>query len=255
MIENGAKVYKRLPPKEKCHFVIDTTGFFDSERWFRTSGIRAYKITDGMVDGNRRVDYNAGADEAGGKYASYVRKIAGDAGDPNSMQYAETHTTKPQEKWTPKTCDYTNIYADRIGAMVDRVVTNIRAALKAPKAEDNKDEMEVLTQLAQTLGMSLADFQKAVGNFDSNTRKARVDAMVALTAIHEMGHACGIEGHLEAGGTDREDEVVVRNPSCPMQYLDKVGRRRFILFGELGGSGTFCKVAPDNCWKDLNVKN
>jgi hypothetical protein len=52
----------------------------------------------------------------------------------------------------------------------------------------------------------------------------------------------------------KENEDIQRNQSCPMQYLDKKGRRLFILYGEMTGSGRFCKDPPDECWKQLNVK-
>jgi hypothetical protein len=252
--EGGKKVWNRLSPREKVHFVIDPNGLFDFDRWYRTSGIRAYKLTIDMVDGDRRVDFNAGAVDAGGKYASRVERIDGLPGDKESTHYGESHGPMGK-RWTPKMCDWIHILPDRIGAMVDRVVEKMRRALNNPTTQEDRDEAQVLEKLGQTLGMSMADLKKAVANFDAAARKARVDQMVALTAIHEVGHACGLLGHLEAFSSDKEDEDNIRNPSCPMQYLDKTLRRRFVLFGELGGGRTFCKVAPDNCWKDLDVKN
>ncbi|MDP2876461.1 MAG: hypothetical protein Q8O00_09785, partial [Holophaga sp.] len=85
---------------------------------------------------------------------------------------------------------------------------------------------------------------------------------------HEMGHACGIsDGHVKAAVKDGKDDQgkptqwveydetdeQVGDVLCPMQYLDQVARRRFILLGVLGGSGTFCKDGFE-CYRNLTVK-
>ena len=155
---------------------------------------------------------------------------------------------------TPKTCDGCRLLPDRMGAMLDRVMGKINAALKDPSAKANADEAKVLAEVAQESGLSMEDVKRIVGNFDAATRQECINKLMALTAIHEMGHACGLWGHLVAGTTE-EDEDNIRNRDCPMQYLVKPLARRLIFLGELGGDGTFCKESPDHCWRDLNVKN
>jgi len=75
--------------------------------------------------------------------------------------------------------------------------------------------------------------------------------MVALSATHEMGYACGLSDHLNAKG---EADDGLGEPSCPMHYLDRKERRRFLLFGEITGKGPYCAGTKDDCFKRLNVK-
>jgi hypothetical protein len=78
------------------------------------------------------------------------------------------------------------------------------------------------------------------------------EMMVKLSAIHERGHARGINGHLNANG--QEDETLLRSPSCPMNYLYTKERRFFVFDRALRGEGKFCSSAPDNCWHQLDVR-
>jgi hypothetical protein len=49
-----------------------------------------------------------------------------------------------------------------------------------------------------------------------------VDQAVRLTAIHEMGHACGLLRHYHKGDPNKR-EAPVGNRSCPMCYSDAGG--------------------------------
>jgi hypothetical protein len=258
----SGKLYIRLKPREKTHFVIDPFGVFQFDRWKASTGIRAYKLTADMVTSERKVDLYCGEACGNGKYAVRVETMQGttDPTDPTlnqednlAGQFAKSEGTPGKPVWTPKDVDFCRLYPDRVGAMIDRVLEKMKRALTNPTTQADREEAQRLAQLGQQTGLTSADMLRIIDNFDAAARKDRIDRMVALLAIHEMGHACSVNGHLNAAG--EEDDVNIRNPSCPSQYLDQLGRRRFVLLGELGGGGTFCKVPPDRCWSHLNVKD
>ncbi len=245
----------RLEPKEKAHFVIDPAEVFDPDRWKQAAGIRAYLLTNAMVDGDRRVDRYGSYARGAGKYAVRLEVLSGTVepdplpgqnGQPSSgddpTQYAYTYGN------TPKSTTRCRIFKDRIRGMIDRVAAAMQRALLDPKTDADREELDFLNHL----GVPKADILGRLAALDGDARNGLVDKMVALAAIHEMGHACGVNGHLNSAG--QEDGNIQRDAKCPMQYLDRKGRRMFVLFGELGGEGPFCKTPPDNCWSQLNVK-
>lgn len=251
----------RLHPKEKVHFVIDKSNKFDFSRWYASTKIRAYRVND-QITREKQVDYNsssASRSRQGGKYAveceivkgliekdplplSEAEKKAGKKPGDDPLQYGCTVGNKPRE------IERSRIYPDRIHAMIVRVVTKMNAALANPDAPENAEEMSVLS----SLGIPLESIKERLKAIDENEIKILTEMMVKLSAIHEMAHACGVDGHMNNKGL--EDETLLRTPSCPMNYLYTKERRQFVLFRKLGGEGVFCSNPPDNCWKQLNVK-
>jgi hypothetical protein len=239
--------------KEKVHFVIDPSGAFDLERWRASTGIRAYKLTDDMVRGGK-VDFNAQTAAGEGKYAvrlelmpGMTEETADEAGNVKTQdspsQYAYTKGN------TPRTTEACRIFPDRIRAMIMRVTTLMRMALTDPVTPAEKEEVTLLAGL----GFPMDEIKRNLAGLDKGRREALAQQMIALCAIHEMGHACGVPGHMNGKG--EEDQDVQRDQNCPSQYLNQVGRRLFVLFGQLGGGGPFCKAPPDNCWQTVNVKD
>ncbi len=245
--------WTRLKAREKIHFVIDPSGAFDLERWRKATGIHTYKVTEEMTRGGK-VDFNTRTAEGNGKYAVHLElkpgtteEAANDEGNvvikDEPKQYAYTIGI------TPRTTEACRIFPDRIRAMIVRISTLMRTAVTDPVTPEEQAEAKLL----QGLGIPFTEIRRRLDTQDKAAREALTQQMVALCAMHEMGHACGVPGHLNSKGD--EDQDVQRDPNCPSQYLDPIGRRRFILFGQLGGEGAFCKSSPDNCWSHLNVKD
>ena len=129
--------------------------------------------------------------------------------------------------------------------MVDRVAASVDKGLKDPSSEDGK--------ALQEAGIPPWLARKAQERLDPATRDQLTQQMVKMCAIHEMGHACGVPGHLNGKGA--EDQDVQRESTCPSHYLNVVGRRLFILNGTLSGEGSFCNNPPDRCWSRVKVKD
>lgn len=252
MVDGNTLDHKRLPAREKVHFVIDKSNIFDFERWKRTSGIRAYRVSDAIVR-SRRVDFNGTS--SNGKYAVEIEGIKGsiekdplpkDDGTPGSgdapLQYGYTVGFSPREN------ERCRVFPDRMRAMLQRVITKMRAAINRPDSPENAAEIAML----DSLGRSRDAIKKRLDAINDGEIDVLTQMMVKLTAIHEMGHACGIKGHLNEKGA--EDETLLRTPSCPMNYLYTKERRLFVLDRTLGGEGVFCSVEPDSCWKKLDVR-
>lgn len=248
----GANKHQRMKAKEKVHFVIDEAGAFDPTAWRKaTGGIRAYLVDETYTEA-RRVDFNS--DKPGnnglGKCAVRIEVMSGvvesdtqpeDDGKVipayEERQYAYTMG------FTPATNERLRIFPDRIRAMLSRVKRAVRKELTNPETEE---ELEHAAWLA-TLGTK----EQLLKLLDNADLAARTQAMMTLTATHEMGHVCSTSDHLDAKGVVDDG---AGNPDCPMYYLTWKDRRRFLLFGELTGRGMFCSGTKDECFKRLNVK-
>ncbi len=260
--EGDTWVYKRFPPKRKCFFVLDDNHVFNSALWTHAADINAYVVTDGLVQGggdpasSRLVDYCA---DNGHKYCVRIEVMKGlieKDPPPNANGEADTqYAYTDQQGDTPKTAERLRIFPDRIGAMLDRVVASIRLGVADPKSEDGQ-------RLHDVAGITDADANAALAQWNPATRAALVKQMVAISAIHECGHACGLAGHCNA--EKNEDENIAGDPACPMQYLNQATRRQFIVKTILSGGlqkplplsyDHFCKTGNFKCFSGLNVKD
>jgi len=253
VVQIGSRNYVRLPPREKAHFVVDAFGVFDTIRWFQSSKIRAYQLDESLLRlPSRVVDFNG----KGAKYA--VRLEVDDSPAGPREQFAVTAKTG-----SPRVADQVKLFRGRMNAMLGRVLEKIQKAVAAPNAPENLEEVELLQNAC---GISL---QEAAAALKSVNQAQLLERLVQLAAIHEMGHACGItDGHVKVVLKDGPDEKTglpsewleyeeteqqVGDVLCPMQYLNKVGKRRFILQGVMGGSGMFCSDGFE-CFRYLTVK-
>lgn len=258
VLKDGQPSYVRLEPKKKTLFVIDDGNIFDPPVWERASDIAAFRLNDSLIKGgpsgkveSRIVDFNSG--EGGKKYCVRLVKYEGlvegekylDQLNDNVMLFGYTDN----QGNSPKTTLRCVVFPARLRALVDRVASYVDKGLKDPASEDGKalEEAGIPPWLAR----------KALERLDPPTRDQLAKQMVAMCAIHEIGHACGLPDH-----GDTEEAKKKGDPKCPMKYPDRSENRRLLTLQVVFALDhplpmqydRFCGT-QNKCFRLLNVKD
>ena len=241
VLEGGNFVYKRLDPTKKVHFIIDDKDLVDPGRWQSTTGTVLYKLNDDLAKA-RQVDFNGGYTGAGHKYAVHLEQVSGmaDPGDGtiDLMQLGET------EGNSPKGAKMCLVYPDRMRAKIARIAAAIQQGIDDPKSEEG--------DFLRKMGISNAEASRQLATLPARLGQL-MQNLVALVAMHESSHACGLPGHgsIASGSEKWKENDDQGNLLCPMLNMSRAAWRRFILYGELGGGGALCQL----CAKMFNVKD
>lgn len=256
VLENGAKVHKRLNPKRKELFVIDAGGIFDTGAWERASDISAYKVDDSMVQssggGGRSpiVNFLPGPDSSH-KYAVRLETVSGDKdpGDPNDKTGDWGYTLEWPIR-SPKDVVACRVFKDRIRASLNSLYLWLGKALTVP---GSPEEAEL-----QASGFPRFLAQRALNQLGPAQVENLASQLIRMSAIHEMGHALGAPGHLDGDGS----EARIGSKSCPMRYLGQKNAKQLIILQTLfapdaalpGEVKRFCSDRFQ-CFQKLNVKD
>ncbi len=265
---SGGRSYLQPEPRQKVHFVIDPDGLVDLGRLQAATGLRPFKVLKAWTK-DRKVDIHADYAHGGGKFASLIRKdlsVVKEHEVPNDPEGKKTHTQMVDEArsqwgkseapmgepWTPRTVDGIVIFSGRIHDKLRRIRDRMLDELRHPERPEYAEGVAWMAGL----GMGAEEKEQARKKLEALTDQelwALVKPMEQWLAIHELCHGVGVNGHLKGGVEDEECDN--RVPSCPMQYMTWQEKRRYLLLGELGGSGKLCSQAPHSCWKQVNPKN
>lgn len=256
LLENGAKVHRRLNPKRKELFVIDAGGIFDTGAWERASDIVAYKVDDSMVQssggGGRSpiVNFLPGPDSRH-KYAVRLETVLGDKdpGDPKDASGDWGYTIDWPIR-SPKDVVACRVFRDRIRASLNTLYFWLGKALTVPGSPE-------AAELAAS-GFPRFLAQRALNQLGPAQVEDLASQLIRLSAIHEMGHAVGAPGHLDAAGS----EARVGAKTCPMRYLGQKNAKQLIILQTLfapdaalpGEVKRFCSDQYQ-CFQKLNVKD
>jgi len=191
-----------------------------------SSEIEAVRLDTELVQGDagedtesRRVNFNSASDIRGDKFAVRILKISGEREpdpaktkkDPNPTGDAPTQYAYTWPGTSPGTVLRCRIFPDRMLAMVKRMEASMQEGLDHPESEDGQ-------LLAQT-GIPPDQVRRALAAMTDAVRQQRVKTLVALCAIHEMGHACGLQGHVgtntAADGRTLRNRTVRETSSAP----------------------------------------
>lgn len=249
--------YVRLKPKKKSLFVIDNDGVFNTALWEKASDIPAYKVDDTLTQGgndlnaSRIVDFTMG--DATGQH-KYAVRLEVKRGLVEPVQYRNQPPGKltlygytDQQGNSPRTAEVCRIFPDRLAALVDRMVASLQNAIKNPASDDGV--------AMANWGIPPEQAQAALDKLKTNNRAPIVARLITLCAIHEMGHACGIPGHINKG---EEDEI--GDDHCPMKYLDQ-GDRRWMILDILNDNPLplayirFCTDQDFHCFAELCTRD
>jgi hypothetical protein len=147
--------------------------------------------------------------------------------------------------------EFCRIYPGRIFYTLQWLKADMLRCLRAPNPQDVDDREQAAWLMA--LGIPMDQLVQRIQGVTDASLQAVTARLVTWVAIHEGGHACGLEGHLNGA---KIEDAACANPvsSCPMQYMDRWAKRRLVLFGEVPGTGTFCNSSPHHCYRHLTSK-
>ncbi|MEN6547169.1 MAG: hypothetical protein ABFE07_14125 [Armatimonadia bacterium] len=252
--EDGHKRFVRLDPRRKNMFVIDAGGVFDLSAWGVVSEILAYKVDDSLVRGggdpisSRIVDHTMS--EGPNVYAVRVETVKGLA-DPGGEE-GETvgGYTTPWPLSSPREVTRCVVFPDRHRKFIRGIVGYLKRAVANPQGNEG--------QALQQAGMPPHLWQDALDRLDAATQEQLAQQCLRSTTIHEVGHACGIPGHVNP---DSGEEGSTGDKNCPMRYNATEDDLRFIVLQTIfkpgatlqGTFSRFCKQ-DDNCWSHLSLR-
>jgi hypothetical protein len=257
----GGRSHQRLDPRRKVLFYIDQGNILAPDIWEKASGIKGYRLSPDMIkggggDARRIVNFRKGYAHAGDKYCVDLETVPGlvekiqyknkPIGDIHLYGYVD------QLGDSPKGAVVCRVFPDRLVAFIDRLPGILSESLNDPASEKGValQNAGVTPEMAQAALQALQD---------QATRSQLARQTINITALHEMGHACGITGHRDSIGKEWADG----DPECPMKYMDYVDNRYLAVYQVLFGLKAalplqfkkFCRTEPYNCWSQLKVKD
>ncbi len=265
---SDGRTYLQPEPRQKVHFVIDPEGIVDLGGLQTATGLRPYKVLEAWTR-DRKVDIHADTASGGGKYASLIRrdlapvdelaceadpkqkKTQADVAEDLRSQWAKSECTVG-DRWTPRNVDGIVVFSGRIHDKLCRIRNRILLELRHPEHPDFADGV-AWTEGLGTGVEEKAQLRKRMEALTDQEVWALVKPVERWLALHELSHAVGVGGHLK--GNSEAEDCANRVPSCPMQYLTWQEKRRYLIFGELGGNAPLCNQAPHTCWKRVHPKN
>jgi hypothetical protein len=158
---------------------------------------------------------------------------------------------------SPREVEYLRLYPGNMRVWLETMRKQLETALADPNSGD--------AQAFAKLGLPERMWKDAADRLkDAGYVQKLVDQTMRQTAIHEMGHACGLAGHVKQKGNAQSAEGFgLGNKSCPMYYAEHTEDLRYVILQVLMkpdaplpmSYGQFCKDSDFNCWGHLNVKD
>ena len=148
----------------------------------------------------------------------------------------------------PFDVDHCRVFPDRIRGSIDFVMWRLEVAIENYDPDGGG-------YLSKTFPKWM--LEKALASLrDPAIFESMVLQLRRWSAIHELGHACGIKGHIAGGGESSEGDA-----SCFMRYVDGDENKHNMLLQVLfrpsdplpQGVVTFCRASDFNCFKQLDV--
>jgi hypothetical protein len=241
-------VYSRLSPKEKELFVVDDAGILDAELWKSVSGIASIfvsnKNTKGAGVAARELNWCSDYAKVGSKHAVVI-----DTKTKTVEQFVMGEVNEGVS--TPRDVTFCHVYPKTALDFVNELTHKLQIAIKNPESE------QAAYFIASGLPPKL--WKDALDRLGPETIEKLVTLQIKWTAIHELGHACGIKGHLSKG--EPQKETSLGHPQCFMRYTksqeDAMHFLLQILFPDAKTNMDFTLFCTDgyNCMGALNVKD
>jgi hypothetical protein len=155
---------------------------------------------------------------------------------------------------SPKDATRCRVFPDRIRYKLQKIIDHIANGLKNPNSEDG--------QALTDSGISPGAARQALDSLQSSFGII-VKQVITVCAIHEMGHACSLKGHVELKNGELK-ETTHGDPKCPMRDMgDTTDNRRLMILQVLFGLDhvlplsydRFCSSDEYHCFQSLNVND
>lgn len=263
LLPDGTPQHVRLDPNMKEIFAIDDDFMLSTYSWEHASGIPVYRVNEAFVYGTlcggdmsvnpryRLLNFCSGY-SSGVKYAVNVVKING-LDDPYDLCGTDTTYDGCSHIGPPINANVTIILPDRSR----RFLEGIRNTLQNVYNGDT-------SSLVYYVEGEFLEHHTMLSCLHALTDPAEFSLLlefyVKTCAVHEVGHACGIQHHSPETGGDQD---------CPMRYYEYFDPLRLFaryyrdvisLLNEgitpMVALGTlhFCRTG-DNCWNQITVND
>lgn len=261
VLGEGGKEHVSIDPRQKVLFVLDDSGYFSPATWEHASGIKAYALSAEMCEPGakpeaaRKVNFRSSYAKNGDKYGLVVTVVPGASKDSDGDMPAGLCDDDSGGPQCPKHVTGLYLYPGNVMSLVNTAVTELGIAVAQPNSPQ--------AQAWDKLGLPRWMWKRALDRLMSEAyRQKLVDQMMRQTAVHELGHACGLWGHFKAGDPARQETFGLGDKACPMYYGEGSENQRYLILQVLlnpdatasATAGQFCKTDL-NCWRHLNVKD
>lgn len=244
--------WRRLPPREKVFFVVDEAGDFLPEAWKAASGIRAFRVAPAHCEpggeASRVLNVNQSRFRNGRKYAVVLtEKATGDA-DAVARAGGNVDMGETSVGASPREITYCRVFPDHIKGGLRFLMSRLEVAIA------HYDEKG--GYLSQNFPKWM--LEKALAQLrDPAVFQSLVKQGIRWTALHELGHACGLPGHVVGAAESSEGDR-----RCYMRYSTVDESKQNSVLQTLLQSGASLPVGSDifcrerfDCFGHLNVKD
>lgn len=260
VLEGGQRKWTRLVPRQKVLFILDEDDMVLLDAWKKAADIHLYLLSEEMAEGSagseasRRVNHRLSDFRNGDKYAVVMTKKPTNDAEAIATQSGGVDMGETSIGNSPKDIQYCRVFPDHIRGWILMLRNKVKNAI-ANAGTPNEGPLS--KRFPKWL------LEKAYARLqDPGTVESLYQQGLHTTAIHELGHACGLPGHVDGSGT----EAPTGERSCFTCYATQDENRIYIVLEALFrpdallplSSGIFCTPGAAggfDCHGKLNVKD
>ncbi|MHB8995318.1 MAG: hypothetical protein ACYC63_08740 [Armatimonadota bacterium] len=261
VLTEADKEHVYIDPRQKVLFFLDDSGYFSGGIWEHATGMKAYALNGDMCkqggkpEAARKVNFRSSYAKNGDKYCIPITTVKGPYTDSDGdMLMGLAVGPGGGCPKCPREVEALYLYPGNALVWINTFATRLGIAAAQPNSPEAREFDE--------LGLPRGMWKRASDKLSEGYRQQLADMVTRQTAIHEMGHCCGLMGHYDKNDPGQR-EMPVGNKNCPMRYSDHVDDLRFFVLQVLMKPDAplpmtidqFCRDADFNCWGHLNVKD